>query len=155
MTAALCGYLPYGLKGRVKSSAVDTIRVDANGFYDDVEFDVDVELEMVNVGSGEIFVDTVTDNADLRDHVMMSQQDGEPYMIEDFKPYLRSLTWITDTERRDLAEKNIMLAVSTTGVMTTGEGFDWLNEHHFDYRCMIDLGEAIEAPIGMYREALE
>ena len=28
--------------------------------------------------------------------------------------------------------------------------FDWLNEHHFDYRGLIERGLAIEAPKGMY-----
>jgi len=27
---------------------------------------------------------------------------------------------------------------------------DWLNEHYFDYRGMIDMGFAIEAPEDMY-----
>ena len=30
------------------------------------------------------------------------------------------------------------------------EGLDWLNEHHFDYRCLIKKGLALEAPKGMY-----
>ena len=28
--------------------------------------------------------------------------------------------------------------------------FDWLNSHHFDYRDLIQIGLAIEAPDGMY-----
>lgn len=28
--------------------------------------------------------------------------------------------------------------------------FDWLNEHHFDYRGLIEKGLALEAPNGMY-----
>ena len=28
--------------------------------------------------------------------------------------------------------------------------FDWLNSHHFDYRDLIQMGLAIEAPEGMY-----
>lgn len=30
------------------------------------------------------------------------------------------------------------------------EGLDWLNEHHFDYRGLIEKGLAIEAPNDMY-----
>lgn len=30
------------------------------------------------------------------------------------------------------------------------EGLDWLNAHHFDYRCLIKKGLALEAPKGMY-----
>ena len=28
--------------------------------------------------------------------------------------------------------------------------FDWLNEHHLDYRGLIEKGLALEAPEGMY-----
>jgi hypothetical protein len=28
---------------------------------------------------------------------------------------------------------------------------DWLNEHYFDYRGLIERGLAIEAPEGMYK----
>jgi hypothetical protein len=31
------------------------------------------------------------------------------------------------------------------------EVLDWLNEHHFDYRNLIEKGLALEAPEGMYR----
>lgn len=27
---------------------------------------------------------------------------------------------------------------------------DWLNKHHFDYRDLIGIGLALEAPEGMY-----
>lgn len=31
-----------------------------------------------------------------------------------------------------------------------GNGVDWLNAHHFDYRGLIPKGLAVEAPEGMY-----
>ena len=30
------------------------------------------------------------------------------------------------------------------------EFIDWLNQHHFDYRGLIEKGLALEAPEGMY-----
>ena len=30
--------------------------------------------------------------------------------------------------------------------------YDWLNAHHFDYRCLIEKGLALEAPEGMYKK---
>ena len=33
----------------------------------------------------------------------------------------------------------------------TYEEEDWLNEHHFDYRGLIEKGLALEAPEGMYK----
>jgi hypothetical protein len=32
----------------------------------------------------------------------------------------------------------------------TLESYDWLNEHHFDYRGLISKGLALEAKEGMY-----
>lgn len=31
------------------------------------------------------------------------------------------------------------------------DAIDWLNEHHFDYRGLIDKGLALESPEGMYK----
>ena len=34
-------------------------------------------------------------------------------------------------------------------IVATGM-IDWLNAHHFDYRCLIEKGFALEAPEDMY-----
>ncbi len=71
----------------------------------------------------------------------------DAFPIEDIKPYLRPLSSITEEEKIEL---NTITkgAIQTIGlediVVTTDEGFDWLNEHHFDYRGLINKGLALE-----------
>ena len=62
------------------------------------------------------------------------------------KPYLRPMSSMTEEE------KNQWLWVANDGIT---EGMidrcvDWLNAHHFDYRGLIPLELALEAPEGMY-----
>lgn len=75
------------------------------------------------------------------------------------RPYLRSMSSMTENEKReynkllddckeqDLADYNITTLVDSMLFFV----IDWLNEHHFDYRGLINLGLALEAPKGMYR----
>lgn len=59
------------------------------------------------------------------------------------KPYLRSMSSMTEEEKEELR----------TLKWTKLEHYtvDWLNEHHFDYRGLIEKGLALEAPEGMYK----
>jgi len=41
-------------------------------------------------------------------------------------------------------------ALSRINYSISHELFDWLNAHHFDYRGLIEMGLALEAPKGMY-----
>lgn len=73
---------------------------------------------------------------------------------DDFMPYLRPLSSITEEEKIEL--KTITHgAIQTIGlediVVTTDKGFDYLNAHHFDYRWLIPMGLALEAPDDMYK----
>lgn len=58
------------------------------------------------------------------------------------KPYLRPMSNMTEDEKEELR----------TLKWTKLEHYtvDWLNEHHFDYRGLIEKGLALEAPKGMY-----
>ena len=72
--------------------------------------------------------------------------------IENCKPYLRPMSSMTEEEQIKFSS----LCELTTDV--NGEkvwsvkvvGYDWLNQHHFDYRGLIDKGLDLEAPEGMY-----
>lgn len=67
------------------------------------------------------------------------------------KPYLRPMSSMTEEEKEELRNSNMVIAISTSGdVGTTVIGFDWLNAHHFDYRGLIEMGLALESPEGMY-----
>lgn len=63
-------------------------------------------------------------------------------------PYLRKLSSMTIEERDEY--KTVIHLYSPLEPLTIVGIIDWLNEHHFDYRGMIDMGFAIEAPEDMY-----
>jgi len=58
------------------------------------------------------------------------------------KPYLRPMDSMTDEEYREFGYDVLRY---------TPREFDWLNANHFDYRGLIPMGLAIEAPEGMYK----
>ena len=64
----------------------------------------------------------------------------------ELKPYLFPLSSMTEEQKMFLKQQNWCIAISTSGtVETTIEGIDWLNKNHFDYRCLIPMGLAIDA----------
>lgn len=68
----------------------------------------------------------------------------EWYKVEFIKPYLRPMSSMTEEEEIEFQEINLFELPYTI------DGIDWLNAHHFDYRDLILLGLAREAPEGMY-----
>lgn len=81
--------------------------------------------------------------------------DGQVYVdcvytnIENTKPYLRSLSSMTEEED---ARRCAFLDDIEGGIEDAVFNYiDWLNKHHFDYRGLIDKGLALEAPEGMYK----
>lgn len=71
------------------------------------------------------------------------------YELSTVKPYLRSLSTMTDEETAEFRRVggvisydpvNNIYAISTFAP----EAYDWLNEHGFDYRGLIEKGLAIE-----------
>ena len=70
--------------------------------------------------------------------------------IDTVKPYLRPMSSMTKEERK---EHNLhRLSKWSTYAEYCANVIDWLHAHHFDYRCLIKKGLALEAPNGMYHE---
>jgi hypothetical protein len=81
--------------------------------------------------------------------------DTESCKIEDFKPYLRTMSSMTEDERSEFYKVGGIMShkveTDTYVLIAFGsEAYDWLNSHHFDYRCLIEKGLAHEAPKDMY-----
>lgn len=68
--------------------------------------------------------------------------------VEYVKLYLRPMSSMTEEEEN---EYNSLNAYEKGIFPHTEEAFDWLNAHHFDYRGLIEIGLALEAPEGMYK----
>ena len=85
----------------------------------------------------------------LIDEIEIMDNPEYDCQICDVKPYLRSMSSMTKTEKDDFG-----VPFTSEGLVTlsdTVECMDWLNEHHFDYRGLIEKGLALEAPEGMYK----
>ena len=87
------------------------------------------------------------------------------YKVEDIKPYLRPMSSMTEDEKAEYnraADRDLDRMADKVGRKLQGdekldetltpyyEHIDWLLEHHFDYRGLIGMGLALEAPEGMY-----
>lgn len=65
------------------------------------------------------------------------------WLIEFIVPYLRPLSSMTDEEEEEY--KKVIETLKWT------EEFDFYNKYHFDYRGLIPMGLALEAPEDMYK----
>jgi len=105
-----------------------------------------------------------------------SESGSRPFNIGEVKPYLRSLSSMTEEEREEVQvficdewffeDSGFATKVRKEGYIEflanydcsgidpefCGEYADWLTAHHFDYRGLIEKGLALEAPEGMYKE---
>ena len=64
-----------------------------------------------------------------------------PVSISKIKPYLFPLSSMTEEEK--LMYEGLMIGTDNISYML--DIIDWLNAHHFDYRCLIEKGLAIDA----------
>ncbi len=97
----------------------------------------------------------------------MSDFDGEiePYdtplslgLLQNFighsftlKPYLRPLSSMTEEELNELEDISCLTLYPNGIQIPNGKDYDWLNAHHFDYRGLIPMGLALEAPEDIYK----
>ena len=121
----LCARLPYRVK--VHLLLPETME---NGYTL-----TEVNTEGTTVG---VFLDKGDDSRAFR-AVRIENEDGE----QSIKPYLRSMSSMTEEEE---IYYNIVYVT-----LKFWEKEDWLNEHHFDYRGLIPMGLALEAPADMYK----
>lgn len=79
-----------------------------------------------------------------------------PLEIDEIKPYLRPMSSMTEEESKEYKACHCVIDEHTyfypqmCTLANELNMFDWLNEHHFDYRGLIEKGLALEAPEEMY-----
>ena len=93
----------------------------------------------------------------MDDQPVIYTYDYHPY-IDNCLPYLRSLSSMTEKESKEYRmfidySYNDFTSESTPCVYVDKikNYINWLNSHHFDYRELIPMGLALEAPEGMYK----
>ena len=94
------------------------------------------------------------ERGDVWDIDMFSGAINVDYIIDDVKPYLRPMSSMTEEEYEDLCNSCTWLWFKDDlRTVTHGDHkcYDWLNAHHFDYRGLIEMGLALEAPKRMYK----
>ena len=75
----------------------------------------------------------------------------------DIKPYLRPISSMTEEERNEVTKYMLpMPGKNGKGVVGVyhrhlDDVVDFYNKHHFDYRGLIPMGLALEAPKDMYK----
>ena len=92
---------------------------------------------------------------------------GTAHKAEEIRPYLRPMSSMTDEEKKEFikySEYEVEESVNGrhyeyylkdyVGTQDKPDcnynAMDWLLEHHFDFRGLIEKGLALEAPEGMY-----
>ena len=75
--------------------------------------------------------------------------DGIHAEVEHTKPYLRPMSSMTEEEKKEYDQLRYDPWHSHYDENICSKVLDWLNSHHFDYRGLIEMGLAIEAPEGM------
>lgn len=86
----------------------------------------------------------------------IKNEDSTYNIINDnVKPYLRPMSSMTAEEQQEFVLFHCvkLCPIIITSMLTLDNEsniFNWLNEHHFDYRGLIEKGLALEAPEKMY-----
>jgi len=122
----LCARLPYGLKVKY--------------LYWDEDKGCEYPVPMI--------LDDINSDGYIRFHGDIKEEEGSGYILT-YLPYLRPMSSMTEEERKYYNSLSILIA---DGECEVYEEMDWLNEHHFDYRGLIEKGLAFEAPEGMYNK---
>jgi hypothetical protein len=140
----LCELLPYEVKGKCK---IDTSY--------DTEFDVRTQYhcfdaELVGIKEEGIYVHPLIDCMAEQEYANEEVADGID--IDEFTPYLRSMSSMTNEERivYEQCLHDVGRSVDVIDADDVVKYIDWLKKKKFDYWGLIPKGLAYEAPEGMY-----
>lgn len=91
-------------------------------------------------------------NVDTEDESVYYTDFDEYGLIENCKPYLRPMSSMTEEERLIYEQRlhDVGRSIDVIDADDVVSHIDWLLERHFDFRGLIPMGLALEAPEGMY-----
>lgn len=146
----LCARLPYGVKVQFYLPNYQT-----NSFDEEIGevFEIGGMFTHVHCKGIDYLPNTSRVKPYLRPMSNMTEEEIEEYrnlsdeVVGSYGPYHRE--FIAHCVRLGIKPDNPHECVDNFLNM---EAIDWLNEHHFDYRNLIDKGLALEAPEGMYKD---
>lgn len=84
--------------------------------------------------------------------IVVCQFEGEKKaLLSEFKPILRSMKKMSDEKKKEIRKILAYYQVSAIQDRTMIEvKMTWLLQNHYDYRCMIEKGLALEDTTGIY-----
>lgn len=120
-----------------------------------------VKLDFYSAATDEHIVCTLLGIEPEGDKPVIAKVDCGAFMFpqEHIKPYLRPISSMTEKENEELKyviELELQALESeeghnTVSAATAAFEVDFYNKHHFDYRGLIPMGLALEAPEDMYK----
>lgn len=121
----LCARLPYDVKAKVLHEGIlqYDYTAEEGGFINGIE----------NIDDGLFGI--------------QCKEDGYVVSYDEFKPYLRPMSSMTEEEQRTLDSmcNGVEMVSRLSGLKMFDKAFNWLDENHFDYRGLIEKGLAIDA----------
>ena len=110
----------------------------------------------------ETFIEIIDKDGNVYDEVELGPEHINTARYDEstsIRPYLRPMSSMTEKEtyifRQDILNDVEARCIHSLGCgkysVAFTEANDWLNEHHFDFRDLIEKGLALEAPEGMYK----
>ena len=82
------------------------------------------------------------------DHGVGNYNEVFGVALENIKPYLRPMSSMTEEKEKEYHK----IVDGFLNFENAPRVVDWLNEHHFDFRGLIEKGLALEAPDNMYTQ---
>ena len=136
---ALCEMLPYGVKVSITAHNLD--------YEEDFGKTIIADLMGIQTAKDD---DGITHTCFITCYDEFKTQGND---IETIKPYLRPMESMSEEEllAYDKTREWKYVDDDHYEYFDTLDTFDWLNEHHFDFRGLIPMGLALEAPEGMYK----
>ena len=131
----LCARLPYGVKLKI------TLDLSYDTCYNSVEQSCTFNATLYSINIDGEPTDILIHHDNESTAIFLNTYFQEYPFLEGWIPYLRPMSSMTEEEH------DYLNGLEEMGLTT----YDFYNEHHLDYRGLIELGLALEAPEGMYK----